>query len=733
MIEINDKYNSLLNSAEDLIKQHKYGPAKDRLLQANKICYSVQINHKINICSINLKKHKNANKILKEAHKLLKRKEVDKAVALFKKSLKIYPNSEVEQELNQIINKKKSDNQLGIAKDFERKKQFEKAIEIYREIISTDDDEVIRNRLSISLIKNKQYEGALENFRFNCNSDNEVRYYYGFALAKNKKFKESIEILEPLSNHSAIKELIPELKRRQVAEKNNELAEYFDDMTNGKFLEAKKIFDEAKNDRNIFPKLLETKEFLYRSVAFEYYANNDFKEAYNIISDNPYTLDIKDLNCRLSIYLELLSEIEQFDASSLDLLLETISIGLTYFYSLSFSKTLKKFLPEKFSKFEIQSILDIFEKEIKTFILKAKSIFSDKTSYLDIFWDTERDAVQKIGALSKRNKDFKNYIATPSFAKNIGISDKIIELLESTYKRKDDNFYHLVSLYSNLSEAYRYLLAENPQKGILLWKQQSKSKNDADEYINLKFEYYEALTRIKAFDIKFIKHLSLAKPLFDINKKYYQDILDLLLENADNGLNSENFLKIIEYFINEYDEKKLYHFYSRQLTEYCYRKNKENDISNHHALKLLKKAIKYDKNNHLAKDTLKKVITDKDVDELNRLFDKGKDNQIAKLAISNDSIVVKGLAIIGIMRSYDEMIKEIPRLTPEQKPFFYKYYHRFKQAMIEIADSSPVFEEFDFDIRESLEELEMRGVGFDEIEDELEDIMYDEEEDFSFF
>ena len=721
------KFDELREAADNLIKERKFGPAKDLLLQAGKINSSEELQAKIELCSLNLKKSKAAHKILKDARKLLKKNKKDDAITLYKKSLKIFFDLQAEQELNKIQKDQNLEERFEIAKNFEHNQRYEKAIDIYREIINQQDNDIIRNRLAISLVKNKQSEAALEHFRLPKESDSEVSYYYGFALADNNRFSEAIAVLKPLSQNSVIRNFMLELEKRKSSEKKNIIAYYYENLSLKNFPEADRLFAEIKENPNIYPLIKDTKKILDQNLAFQYYQNNDFQNAYKILKRNLPSVQIEDLNKRFSVCSALLEDMELSSESDENLLLETIALGFTYFSSPFFKQKIEEYLPQKFRKFEQNEILAIFEKKISSMILKYKSLFPEKAQYLNIFLKTEKETVRKLGQLTKRNKEFKNFVATPFFAGEAGISKKIIELLEKTYKRKDDNFYHLISLFSALSPAYLHLLAGDTEKGKQLLKSKTDVSSEARKYINLRFDYEDVLTKIKKFDLKFRKHFVYLKPLFDINKKYYEELVEFLLYFDKQGDNVENFYKILEFFIDEFDEKRLYKRYSNLISMYVVEKINDNQITSSVGIRLLEKALRYDRKNEDADYSLKELLLQKELETIRKFIDKNKLNKARELAINSDRLLVKFYVITDFFMEIEALIKEKPLIKPEEEVIFKKIYNDFKNLARDVALSTMELSFLGFDFEYYLELLENRKISAVEIVDKFESVVYKEE------
>ena len=722
-----NKFDDLVKAADKFIKEKKFGPAKDLLFQACRIYSTEELQEKIELCSLNVKKSKSARKVLKDARKLLIKNKKDEAIVLYKKSLKIFFDPQVEQELNEILDDQSLEDKFETAKKFEHNRQYERAREIYLELIALQDNEIYRNRLAISLVKNKRSPAALEHFRLSKKTDSEVSYYYGFALAENKRFSEAIKVLKTLSQNSAVLNFITELERRSSAEKKNLTAYFYENLAQGNYPEADRIFAKIRENQNSFLIIKDTGKFLEQNLAFHYYRDNELQKADKILKRNPSSTKIEDLNNRFSVCFELLEKTELSSETTENLLLETIALGFTYFSSPFFKQKIDEYLPQKFKNFEQNEIMVIFEKAMSSKILKYKTLFPEKAQYLNIFWQTEKDAVQKLGQISRRNKEFKNFVVTPFYAKKCGISGKIIDLLEKTYKRKDESFYHLISLFSNLSDAYRYFLAGETEKGKQLLKSESDKTGVAKKYINLRFEYEDVLTKIKKVDLKFKKHFNQIKPLFKINKKYYEDLVEFLLNFDEDDDKAEKSHKIIEFFIDEFDEKRLYSRYSALLSIYVIDHVKDGQIASSLGIRFLEKALRYDKNNKDADYSLKELLLHKEIESIKKLIDKNKLKKASELAVTSNRLMVKFFVISDFFMQIEFMINDRPFIKPEEEMIFNKIYNDYKNYARDVALSTMELSFLGFDFEHYLELLENKKIKTKEIIDRFDNIIFDEE------
>ena len=729
MKENEQKYLDLLEEAESKFNKRLFGPAKDCLLQAERIKENDKITEKIKQCTLQLKKQKSSQKILKDARKFLKKKDTKKALEYFKKAQKIFYCSNVEAELNNLIEKKDYENNFALAQENENKKEFKEAISKYLKILKNNNLPKVKERLAISLAKNNEFREALQHFQFTEKSSNEVRYYYGISLAGITEFSKAIKILKPLSDKLVIKELIIDFEKRFEEKKQNLIIEYQQNLRNNDFLEAEINRQDIRQFDKNNSLLKETENFLFSNIVAEYFKRGDIKKALEYTNDVDKQLDIFALNRMFCLKFAQLQSTETLDDDSLKLLFETISYGLTYFYSPNFKKLLKTNLPEKFSSFEVNEIREFFFKEIESYIVKHKISFPKKASYIDAFWKTEVEAIRKIEMLSKRKKEVKNLIVAPYLSLKIGTSKEIISILQNTYKRRDENFYYIISLYSNVADAYRYYVANEIDKGEKILLELSDNSDYANKFINSLFKYSIIFKQIKSLDSRFKKHFPELNSLFKINKKYYNDIVQYLLSYEAEDIESKQFSEILEYFITQYSEKKLALIYSDSIIRYIKYFIENNEMTYTQAKRIIEKSLKIDpKNKELIElhQELRKIF---EFNKAKQMIGKNnKPNKVTQFAISAEFLSTKVLVLTDLFQVIATIHNEMESLDSQENMIRAQQIKRkFIHYLFELGTNIPELESNNFDLEHYLEMLENHKISIENIVDILDSIVEDEE------
>ncbi len=629
---------SILERAEKLFKKGSYALAKPAFEEINAVLHDEDIAEKIKICEkeITLLETK---ELIRKGRRSLKKGNLRDAVQYFEEAYRLSGEEWLPEKITSLKAEMAGRKSFEAAKDAEQSGDYEKAAELYEEALSvheTESKEILLRRAHI-LVKAGKYEEAVSIFgTFNVSDDRAV-YDYGFALAKIKKYYDCLKVWDgiPDKNNAfseqktAVRSLLAaELyecfeKSKKCVPKPGLGNEEKPGLGNeeGETAQWGRIYGQGKYlaDRG---ELSDLTEYARYSFAGELWKTGQYDKVRELLLPYPSQMNAG----KTEVYAKLFFRLAEM---SREYLTEFTLFWLTALYS-----------PETYIK--LASDETRREKTRQALIQKGEELIKKKypdCSAALACWKAEKKAVETLHSLAA-GQPFP--VGTPRFIRKFGESEPILEMIRNNREFFSDTEHYLSTgaYYSSAGQSLFHLHNGNYEEAFEGLPIFDKA---ADEFVTYCIErvYFEyGLYCLEKGEPGIGRYFETAAALFEKSPEYEKSFIDKAM--------SSDHLHEMQWYENALTDiyakrpvKKIGEALSIIMARRAIRMQNKRQLSLRGTEAVLKKALKLNTDNELARTSLESMQAELDLEDLIRAIEKHKINKACQIAVKSQHREVK--------------------------------------------------------------------------------------------
>lgn len=613
---------SILERAEKLFKKGSYALAKPAFEEINAVLQDEDIAEKIKICEkeIILLETK---ELIRKGRRSLKKDNLREAIRYFEDAYKLCSEDWLPEKIASLKAELAGRKSFEAAKDAEQSGDYEKAAELYEEAISiheTENEELLLRRARI-LVKAGKYEEAVSIFAELTARDEEISYIYGFALAKIKKYYDCLKVWDAVPEKSnAFSEQKAAIRSLLAAD----LYECFERSRKGESAEWERIYEQGRylTDTAGQKELSELVAYARYARAGELWKTGQYDSAGKLLLPCPSQMNPGKTEAYAKLFFRLAEMSPEY-------LPEFTLFWLTALYS---PETYIKLGPDRIRREKVRQAL----------IQKGEDLIKKK--YPDHFqallcWKAEKKALETLHALGAGQSLF---IGTPRFIKKFGKSEPILDIIRnnSAFFSEAEHYLSTGAYYSSAGQSLFHLHNGNYEQAFEELPAPDKA---ADEFVAYCIErvYFEyGLYCLEKGEPGIGRYFETAAALFEKSPEYEKAFIDKAMSSLH--------LHEMQWYENALSDiyakrpvKKIGEALSVIMTRRAIRMQNKRQLSLRGTEAVLKKALKLNADNELARVSLESMQVELDLEDLIRAIEKHKINKACQIAVKSPHREVK--------------------------------------------------------------------------------------------
>lgn len=610
-------YEAVLVRAEKLFNKGNFLLAKREFEKAIRINSVNDFGKKIEVCENELLLAK-ARDLVKRGRKHLKENKHNKALECFQEANKISPEKWVEDKINQLSEKVKSQVNIGSAKQAEKTGDFKRAAELYQQAFNTEKKEELLLSKAFCLVKAERYEDAVSVYQKLKPLRQVDIYNYGFC-----KFK------------------------------------------TGNYFDCLKEWEKISSDDEKFIKQIEqVRSLLLADLHLRLKNGKDLVEVYRDIkyllehSDRP---DLKDVMEHSKFaYIEELWNTEEYRKIA-ELLLplpQDISFELLQLHAKNSFKLFEKSgeQPDNFFMFWLTSVFcpclidhlvsDDNEKEKVQQAMLAeaenmiKNQYASKNGVLNeilAIWNLEKKAVKDLARLVDARQELYHLICTPLFAENFARSKGILELIKENRNFFEDKKHYLEtgSMYTVARKSLVFLERGKIDKALESLPS-NEFNNEFLNYATQKTRFSFGMDSLKKGAGKCSRYFLSSLDLFDLSPEFEQE----LVEKATNCQETDelgHYEEVLKQIHKKRSSEQIRKALSLTISKRAIDLFNAEDTNHKVTAKVLRNALSLYPDNDIASRFLKELEPDFEVEAIDKALKQFKLNKAAQIVLDSES------------------------------------------------------------------------------------------------
>ncbi len=662
---------SILERAEKLFKKGSYALAKPAFEEINAVLKDEDIAEKIKICEKEITQQE-TKELIKKGRRTLKKGNIREAIRCFEEAYRLCGEEWLPEKISSLKAELAGRESFEAAKDAEQSGDYEKAADLYEEALSvheTESKDLLLRRARI-LVKAGKYEDAVSIFGTLNVSDEGAVYDYGFALAKIKKYYDCLKVWDVIPEKDNAFSKQKSAVRSLLAA---DLYECFENSKKGENTEWGRIYEQGKylTDAAGQKELSGLAEYARYAWAGELWKAGQYDSVQKLLL--PYPLQMNAGTAE--VYAKLFFRLADLSPEYLP---EFTLFWLTALYS---PETYKKLASDETRREKVrQALIQKGEDLIKKKYPDRPAAFA--------CWNAEKKAVSTLNAL-RAGRPFQ--IGTPQFIRKFGKSEPVLEMIRNNRKFFSDTEHYLSTgaYYSSAGQSLFHLHNGNYEKAFEELPYPDKA---ADEFViycieRVYFEY--GLYCLEKGEPGMGRYFETAAALFEKSPEYEKAFIDKAMSSVD--------LHEMQWYENALSDiyskrpvKKIGEALSIIMARRAIRMQNKRRLSLRGTEAVLKKALKLDTDNELARSSLESMQVELDLEDLIRAIEKHKINKACQIAVKSQHREVKDEFLDFIRYNVEHL--DDPEIKDRERLFL---LNDFAKWCARVDESHPLLKDID--------------------------------------
>lgn len=611
----------ILERAEKLFKKGSYALAKPAFEEINAVLQDEEIAEKIKICEREIIRQEN-KELIKKGRRSLKKDNLQEALRYFEEAYRLCAEDWLPEKIALLKAELSGRKSFEAAKDAEQSGDYEKAAELYEEAISvseSENEELLRRRARI-LIKAGKYEEAVSLFAsLTVSDDEDTSYQYGFALAKIKKYYECLKIWDRIPEKNTAFSEQKALVRSLLAA---DIYEAFEKGKKGEPAEWKRIYEQGTYLSERTGELSEVAEMAKYACAGQLWKTGQYERAAELLLPFP-----SQMNAELTeVYAKLFFRLAEISPEYLP---DFTLFWLTALYS-----------PETYMKLAADDARR--EKIRKALIQKGEELikkkYPDRSEAL-VCWNAEKKAVETLHALGS-GKSFLT--GTPQFIRKFGKSEEILEMIRNSRKffPSAEQYLSTGASYSSAGQSLYHLYKGNYEQAFEELPLPDKAADEFADYCIERVYFEYGMYCLEKGERGIGRYFETAAALFEKSPEYEKSFIDKAM-SSDHLHEMQWYENALSDIYAKRPTKKIGEALSVIMTRRAIRMQNKRQLGLRGTETVLKKALKLDADNELARVSLESMQVELDLEDLIRAIEKHKINKACQIAAKSPHKEVK--------------------------------------------------------------------------------------------
>jgi tetratricopeptide (TPR) repeat protein len=673
---------AVLDRAEYLFEKGNYGLAKTEFEKINSVFPQDDFAEKIAVCEKEIAQVR-FKELVKKGRKYAKKSSLAEALGYFEEAYKISPEDWLAERIAELKTEMFGRNSFEAAKDAEDSGDYEKAAGLYEQAFAMQRDEELLLKKAGLLVKARKYEEAVSAFRSLDVSDDESKYNCGFALAMTRQYYECLKIwdtisgLFPLAGSKAFTEqkkqvqsLLAEKLFSQFSElrRNQRHTEEFADVFSDIYEQSKYLLEHSEIEKNKLTALTEYCKYL--RIAFMW-KQEQYADMLELLLPYPQKINT-DL---LELYAKTFFRIAETSGKYFS---EFIMFWLTALYHEEISA---KFSPAEKQREDIRERLLAYAEDMITSYSESGNTEAKKALRV---WNVEKRIVKGLRDLSEIEPEAARLLCSSRFAEKFGKSDEVISFIRKNRAFFSNIEHYLLTggIFSSAGKSLFHLLCGEHEESLAVLPEVYDPKEaEFVRYCTERVHFSYGLYCLEKGDSRFARYFESAAPLFEKAPDYEKMVIEkaLVCHRLDEIGRYENALSEIH---SKRPGPEIRNALSLVMVRRGIAMYNKHQLNSKNMEAILKKALKLNPENELARVTLRSMQVDIEMEALGKAINKHKMNKACKIAADSENHEVRSEFFEFMKRNLNHL--EEMEMEKEEKTFllndFFKWCSRVDKS-----------------------------------------------------
>ena len=632
MAKKKSKIDTTLTRAEKLFNAGNFLLAEREFEKIQKKLNRNDITEKLEICRKETRTIKGKD-LVKQGHKAVNSNKLPEAIACFQEAEKLLNDPWLTEpwitdKIKELTHQLTCHNMDAKAQEAQASCDYLKAADLYLKAGGKKGGQGSLLKSAICLVKAERYDQAAAifqtsfqtSFQISAPWDDPALYYYGFALAKKKKYSEALKLWEKLDHDD-----------KAFAEQNRQVLSLACSAlynTLGKEVDIHGVHNEADyllglantlGDKRWIPRL-EILCAYYKLILIEtLWAQEKFAAIPDLLLQMTAFNDPMILGLNAKTYFNLSREQSKF--------LEPM---MTFWLSAIYSKEISaKFSDNPDTRQKVQhQLIRLAEQNIHC---QQDSQDTDHAaSYLAI----EKKLLTDLSAIFQKHAPAFDQICTPQYASICGLSDTLLKLIKQSkpYFKDPEHYLETGGYYSKAGKALYALKTHDVKKAMTLIEsiELSSQRDEFTDYVRGLVQFELGQVAIENHEKEYLQYFALTPKLFESAPSIEKRFSDKMIQSVDDQMIL--YEKLLMFLHKERESGPIAEALSFVMTQSAIMKYNRGNMTNKQMKVSLEKALIISPDNEYARHTLKQTLIDLETDIIFDAMTKNKLNKAARLA-----------------------------------------------------------------------------------------------------